>query len=97
VRDLLEPSTPADSLKIRESPQLGVFITGLTKKVVATSASVCRVLITGFCNRTVSATTYNAESSRSHAVFELTIHQKYTDEVSGQKMAKSSKINLVSD
>jgi hypothetical protein len=95
VRDLLEPSSSPDSLKIRESPQLGVHITGLTRKRVTSAASVARVLITGFQNRTVSATTYNAESSRSHAIFEIVIQQKYVDELSGQQMAKSSKINMV--
>ena len=67
---------------------------GLTKKQVASAAQVCRVLVTGFTNRTVSATTYNAESSRSHAVFELQVQQKYVDELSGETMNRGAKINV---
>ena len=79
---------------MRESPKLGVHVTGLTKKQVASAAQVCRVLVTGFTNRTVSATTYNAESSRSHAVFELQVQQKYVDELSGETMNRGAKINV---
>ena len=79
---------------MRESPKLGVHVTGLTKKQVASAAQVCRVLVTGFTNRTVSATTYNAESSRSHAVFELQVQPKYVDELSGETMNRGAKINV---
>jgi kinesin family protein 5 len=53
VRDLLDPSTT--ELKVRESPKMGVHITGLTKKHVQSSFAVGHVLNTGFQNRTVRA------------------------------------------
>ena len=79
INDLLDPTANPDNLKVRESPKLGVHVTGLTKKQVASAAQVCRVLVTGFTNRTVSATTYNAESSRSHAVSSLTCLDRSID------------------
>lgn len=48
VLDLLEPSTDPDTLKIRESPQLGVHVVGLTKRHVKSATEVVRTLITGF-------------------------------------------------
>jgi hypothetical protein len=65
VRDLLDPGTT--ELKVRESPKMGVHITGLTNKHVQSSFGVGNVLNMGFQNRTVAATKYNSESSRSHA------------------------------
>jgi hypothetical protein len=93
VRDLLDPTQ--SELKIRESPKMGVHITGLTKKHVQSSFGVGSVLNKGFQNRTVASTRYNSESSRSHAIFELNIRQKYLDKASGEKMSSTSKINLV--
>jgi len=93
INDLLEPGTA--ELKVRESPKMGVHITGLSKKHVQSSYAVGMVLNLGFQNRTVSATKYNAESSRSHAIFELNIRQKYIEKNSGEKMSSHSKINLV--
>jgi hypothetical protein len=95
INDLLDPTASSDNLKVRESPKLGVHVTGLTKKQAASAAQVARVLVTGFTNRTVSATTYNAESSRSHAIFELNVQQKYIDAASGETMNRAAKINLV--
>ena len=83
VHDLLNPDTPPESLKIRESPQLGVFITGLSKNVCTSATQICKTIVDGFGARTVSATAYNAESSRSHAVFEIVVSQKYNDKISG--------------
>ena len=52
VQDLLDPS--ATDLRVRESPKLGVHITGLTKKEVNSGGAVMRVLNNGFRNRTVN-------------------------------------------
>jgi hypothetical protein len=92
LRDLLGGG---DDLKVRENPQLGVHVAGLTKHHVATAEGVEKIIEDGTGNRTVAATKYNSESSRSHAVFELHIQQKYKDKVSGEDMQSKVKIALI--
>lgn len=58
VRDLLDPTQ--SELKIRESPKMGVHITGLTKKHVQSSFGVGNVLNMGFQNRTVSVSSLSS-------------------------------------
>jgi hypothetical protein len=54
---------------------------------------VDKVIEDGTSNRTVAATKYNSESSRSHAVFELHIQQKYN--ASGIDMQSRTKIAMI--
>jgi hypothetical protein len=72
-----------------------VHVAGLTKHHVDTADSVEKVIEDGTSNRTVAATKYNSESSRSHAVFELHIQQKYKDKISGEDMQSKTKIALI--
>ena len=94
LRDLLDKSG-TDDLKVRESPQLGVHVAGLSRHTVTNVEAVEKVIEDGTGNRTVAATKYNSESSRSHAVFELHIQQKYKDGASGEEMQSKTKIALV--
>jgi len=94
LRDLLD-GKGADDLKVRESPQLGVHVAGLSRHQIKTSDAVEKIIEDGTGNRTVAATKYNSESSRSHAVFELHIQQKYKDEASGEDMQSKTKIALI--
>jgi hypothetical protein len=94
LRDLLDRKG-TDDLKVRESPQLGVHVAGLSRHTVGTSEAVEKIIEDGTGHRTVAATKYNSESSRSHAVFELHIQQKYKDDASGEEMQSKVKIALI--
>jgi len=94
LRDLLD-FKGTDDLKVRESPQLGVHVAGLSRHTVKSSEAVEKVIEDGTGNRTVAATKYNSESSRSHAVFELHVQQKYKDELTGEEMQSKTKIALI--
>ena len=85
VRDLLvnngnnnHPSRiqQKSSLKVREHPQKGVFVAGLTHVRVTTFEEVMSLIEVGDRNRTVAATNSNAHSSRSHAIVTLTVVQR---------------------
>lgn len=54
----------------------GVYVDGLLETSVASAREAYEVLSTGWANRRVAATSMNRESSRSHAVFTLTIESK---------------------
>jgi len=60
---------------IREDPNTGIKINGLTETSVTTWEETLKCLEEGSLNRRTGATAMNQQSSRSHAVFTLTINQ----------------------
>lgn len=74
IRDLLAPAN--DNLSIHEDKTRGVYVKGLTDVYVGTEAEVYAVMKAGGKARAISATNMNAESSRSHSIFVVGIHQR---------------------
>lgn len=60
-------------LQVRENGKRGVFVEGVTEETVSSPGEAMNVLALGAKNRHVGSTAMNRESSRSHAVFTLTI------------------------
>lgn len=71
VHDLLDPSRT--SLPLREDSSGGVVCIGLKAKAVVSVEQAVQVLHEGTLNRTTAATLMNLTSSRSHAVFTVTL------------------------
>ncbi|KAH8820786.1 kinesin heavy chain [Xylogone sp. PMI_703] len=94
VRDLLNPSTKSN-LKVREHPSTGPYVEDLAKLVVSSFNEIEHLMDEGNKARTVAATNMNATSSRSHAVFTLTLTQKKHDAETNMSMEKVAKISLV--
>ncbi|KAK4945215.1 hypothetical protein LTR28_008082, partial [Elasticomyces elasticus] len=94
VRDLLNPSTKGN-LKVREHPSTGPYVEDLAKLVVRSFAEIENLMDEGNKARTVAATNMNETSSRSHAVFTLTLTQKRHDVETGMDTEKVAKISLV--
>ncbi len=97
IFDLLDPSdrkkkSSKGGLEIKEHPALGVYVKGLQEIVVDTASKLSSIVDQGMKNRTVASTQMNADSSRSHSVFMITIHQKDEEDPSKNIFAK---INLV--
>ncbi|XP_055841364.1 kinesin-like protein KIF18A [Episyrphus balteatus] len=89
VMNLLTKSGP---LKLREDSN-GVVVSGLVLKPIFSADELLELLAQGNNNRTQHPTDANAESSRSHAVFQ--VHIRMTDKKSGQKRTvKLSMIDL---
>ena len=128
ITDLLEPPKydtlrnliPPPNLQLREGPDGGVYVEGLTQEELTCAAQfgaqfsgrgthataahttrprhrcaddALRCLERGVENRKVASTEMNAESSRSHAVFTLSIRAKQT--VDGVTTVRHSMFNLV--
>ncbi|XP_061429100.1 kinesin-like protein KIF15 [Lethenteron reissneri] len=91
VFDLLDPAST--SLFIRENIQKGVFVEGVMEMSLSSAAEAYQVLSLGWRNRRVASTSMNRESSRSHAVFTLTIQSK--EKRNGMVNIRSSQLNLV--
>jgi hypothetical protein len=96
VRCLLRPTQGGyedSQLRVREHPKYGPFIEGLAKFVVSTQAEFLKLMSDGNKVRTTASTAMNTTSSRSHAVFAITLTQKQKrGTLITQKM---SRLNLV--
>lgn len=77
IRDLLVPEN--DNLQVHEEKSRGVYIKGLSDYYVGGRDEVFHHMRRGGNNRKVSSTNMNAESSRSHSIFLVTIQQKNLD------------------
>ncbi|CAG4929353.1 unnamed protein product [Parnassius apollo] len=91
VYDLLKPSkTP---LQLQEDAKYGVKVAGLTIHIVKSVGDILNMLDNGNKNRTQHPTDANANSSRSHAVFQVYIKMMY--KTSGQlRRVKLSFVDL---
>jgi hypothetical protein len=88
IKDLLWPLTTLsaeakaklnpDNLKIRGTPQSGFFVDGLTSIEVEGWQKMMELIELGSNSRTVAATKMNERSSRSHAVFKISLTQLTT-------------------
>ncbi|KAK3923397.1 Kinesin-like protein KIF18A [Frankliniella fusca] len=90
VRDLLNPSS--GPLFLREDGA-GVVVAGLKMERISDPNRMFELLEHGNLHRTQHATDANAESSRSHAVFQVYIKMK-TKSTAQTKMVKLSMIDL---
>ncbi|KAJ2059305.1 hypothetical protein GGI17_004492 [Coemansia sp. S146] len=78
------------------TPGKGVVIKNLTEVSVANATDAMVLLNTGTQHRKVAATRCNKESSRSHAIFTITVKITERDATgSGQAIVKLGKLNLV--
>ncbi|XP_049280094.1 chromosome-associated kinesin KIF4 [Anopheles funestus] len=94
VYDLLEDKSGNERqpIEIREAVGGEVVLAGLTEVEAVTQESAFSCLMRGSTGRVVRATAMNNVSSRSHAIFTLTIQQTSTD---GPSNVLRSKIHLV--
>ena len=94
VRDLLNPTTKGN-LRVREHPSTGPYVEDLAKLAVRSFSEIENLMDEGNKARTVAATNMNETSSRSHAVFTLTLTQKRHDTETRMDTEKVAKISLV--
>uniref|UniRef100_F7DUN2 StAR-related lipid transfer protein 9 n=1 Tax=Callithrix jacchus TaxID=9483 RepID=F7DUN2_CALJA len=95
VRDLLKQSSKKKSyaLRVREHPEMGPYVQGLSQHVVTNYKQVIQLLEEGIANRITAATHVHEASSRSHAIFTIHYSQAILENNLPSEMA--SKINLV--
>lgn len=95
LRDLLSPST--QQLQLKESPDEGVTVQNLSHHNVHNLIECEKLLMTGLKSRKVGETLMNAQSSRSHTIFIITIEQSkktIMEDMDNRNLLKS-KLNLV--
>eukprot|EP00299_Pterocystis_sp_00344_P010059 c4415_g1_i2.p1 GENE.c4415_g1_i2~~c4415_g1_i2.p1 ORF type:complete len:725 (-),score=169.32 c4415_g1_i2:171-2345(-) len=77
ITDLLKPSNT--NLQIRETPELGVFVQGVSQEFVGSVVDVYALMALGDVGKRKCATSMNPNSSRSHCCFSIIIEQKTTE------------------
>jgi len=93
--DLLDPNADsARQIQLREDSKRGVFVEGAVEEIVQSPIEAHHLLALGNKNRHVGSTVMNRASSRSHAIFLLTI-QMTSENEDGLRTQRLSRFNLV--
>ncbi|XP_075762695.1 kinesin-like protein KIF17 isoform X7 [Pelodiscus sinensis] len=93
IRDLLGADTK-QKLELKEHPEKGVYVKGLSLHTVHNVAQCERIMETGWRNRAVGYTLMNKDSSRSHSIFTINMEIYAVDE-RGEDHLRAAKLNLV--
>ncbi|KAL4656167.1 stAR-related lipid transfer protein 9 [Arapaima gigas] len=94
VQDLLRcPEQKPTPLRVREHPEKGPYVQGLSQYVVSDYKQAVNLLEMGIANRITATTHMHDASSRSHAIFSI----QYTQAILENNLPSEivSKINLV--
>ncbi|XP_026668991.1 kinesin-like protein Klp61F [Ceratina calcarata] len=94
--DLLSPNGDSSKMRLYEdaSKKGAIIIHGLEEITIQNKNEVYRILEKGSEKRQTTATLMNAQSSRSHTVFSITVHMKEST-AEGDDVLKTGKLNLV--
>ena len=80
IKDLINPSK--DNLRIHEEKGKGVYMQDVEEVYISQESEVYDLMKLGNENRSTASTLMNAESSRSHSLFILTVTQNNTQDLS---------------
>ena len=95
IRDLISKDHETKRLELRERPDSGVYVKDLKALTCKCQAEIEHVMKIGNLNRSVGATNMNEYSSRSHAIFLVTVERSKPDPDSGESHICVGKLNLV--
>ena len=93
IRDLLTQNV-SNRLELKENPDSGVYVKDLTSYVVKSTKECDKLRDFGARNRHTGATAMNAESSRSHSIYTITV-ESCEQRPDGSSSIRMGKLNLV--
>ncbi|KAF0036495.1 hypothetical protein F2P81_011807 [Scophthalmus maximus] len=93
IKDLLSKDQ-SHRLELRERPDTGVYVKDLSSFVTKSVRQIEHVMNVGNQNRSVGSTNMNEHSSRSHAIFVITVECSELDEEE-ENHIRVGKLNLV--
>ena len=94
LRDLLHPEIPSRDILIREDSEGRIFFTGAREVAVSAQEELFRLLERGSLSRTTADTLMNSASSRSHAIFTVTVDSiNYQGDAASTAAPKSSQVD----
>ena len=87
---------PKQRLDLKEDKEGHVSVRGLTQTVVKDAFTIHELMREGNKNRTTGSTLMNADSSRSHSIFMVSVDTSETaDAQTGRQRIRAGKLNLV--
>lgn len=93
IRDLLQPDQSL-RFELKEKPDIGVFVKDLSTSVCKSAVEIQQLMNTGNQNRTIGATNMNEHSSRSHAIFLITIEMGSIGDTGGIRVGRLNLVDL---
>lgn len=93
IRDLLDKN-PKKRYELRENLEMGVYVKDLQSFVCKSVKQIEHIMNVGNQNRTIGATNMNEHSSRSHAIFIITVEMSDTRGAL-ENQVRVGKLNLV--
>ncbi|GAB6032934.1 Kinesin-like protein kif3a [Chamberlinius hualienensis] len=93
IRDLLSKDQNA-RLEVKERPDVGVYVKDLSAFVVNNADDMDRITTLGNKHRAVATTNMNTHSSRSHAIFSITVENSEKG-IDGKQHLRMGKLHLV--
>lgn len=93
IRDLLHPDQSL-RFELKEKPDIGVFVKDLSSAVCKSAAEIQQLMNVGNQNRTIGATNMNEHSSRSHAIFMITIEMGGIGDCGGIRVGRLNLVDL---
>lgn len=94
IMDLLIPKIKKHGLEIKEKPDSGVYVKDLTSELVSDDKEMVEFMIKGKKTRATAATSMNDRSSRSHAIFTVTIETSELG-IDNKDHIRVGKLNMV--
>jgi len=94
IRDLLNTKDKDKRLELKERPDIGVYVKDLNSFVTKSVDDIMQVMKIGNENRSVGRTNMNEHSSRSHAIFMVTIECSEPG-LDGENHIRVGRLNLV--
>ena len=93
IRDLLGKDVKK-RLEIKERPDVGIYVKDKKEFAVSSAEHMEKIMSQGNQNRHVGATLMNADSSRSHAIFTITI-ESMDKGPDGQQRVRKGQLHMV--
>lgn len=93
IRDLLHIDQNL-RFELKEKPESGVFVKDLSTVICKSAVEIQQLMNKGNLNRTIGATNMNEHSSRSHAIFLITIEMGALDSDSGIRVGRLNLVDL---
>ncbi|XP_073416580.1 interferon-induced very large GTPase 1-like [Dendrobates tinctorius] len=93
VQDLLRPTSDFKALRVREHKSVGPYVEGLSHHAVRNAGDIKSLILEGNKCRKISNTKMNEQSSRSHAIFTITVTQTFQKKNTVKELL--SKVSLV--
>jgi len=97
IKDLFSKKNVGHNLKVRNDTDRGPYVQGIRVMGVKSYGQIKKLLDSGNKRRTTGHTDMNDASSRSHAVFTITMTERWYDaseETTGEKSSRMSLIDL---